>query len=113
MDYRGVAEEHEVKELSSGVVSLGRYLHPHGRQGRELFMPAEILKRHCAVIGRTGAGKTEGVVIPWVTGLLKNGYSVVVVDVLGNLVDRLSSEAKRLGCRFWYWNTDNSSNSDS
>jgi len=113
MDYRGVAEEYEVKELSNGVVSLGRYLHPHGRQGRQLFMPAEVLKRHSAVIGRTGAGKTEGVVIPWVTGLLKNGYSVVAVDVLGNLVDRLSSEAKKLGCRFWYWNGNNPSKSDS
>ncbi|HAZ48851.1 MAG TPA: hypothetical protein DDW76_14735 [Cyanobacteria bacterium UBA11369] len=113
MDYRGVAEEREVKDLYNGVVSLGRYLHPHGKQGRELFMPVEILKRHSAVIGRTGAGKTEGIIIPWVIGLLKSGYSVVTVDVVGNLVNRLSNEAKKLGCRVWYWDSGNPTYSDS
>lgn len=113
MNYRGVAVEKECKQLFSGVVSLGRYLQPHGRRGRELFLSSEILKRHCAVIGRTGAGKTEGIVIPWTIGLLKNGYSVVTVDVVGNLVNRLRTETQKLGCRFWYWDSDNPTDSNS
>ena len=88
MDYRGVAEEKEVQQLSQGVVSLGRYLHPNNRQGEELFLSADVLKRHCAVIGKTGVGKTEGVIVPWAIGLLKNGHSVVTVDVVGNLTNR-------------------------
>jgi len=113
MDYRGVAEENEVQQLSQGVVSLGRYLHPNNRQGQELFLSADVLKRHCAVIGKTGVGKTEGIIVPWAIGLLKNGHSVVTVDVVGNLTDRLSNEAKRLGCRVWYWDHSGSTPSDS
>ncbi|MCC3449933.1 MAG: type IV secretory system conjugative DNA transfer family protein [Microcoleus sp. PH2017_40_RAT_O_B] len=113
MDYRGVAEEEEVKQLSQGAVSLGRYLHPNNRQGQELFLSADILKRHCAVIGKTGAGKTEGVIVPWAIGLMKNGHSVVTVDVVGNLTNRLSNEAKRLGCRVWYWDHGDPTSSDS
>jgi type IV secretory pathway TraG/TraD family ATPase VirD4 len=113
MDYRGVAEEKEVQQLSQGAVSLGRYLHPNKRQGQELFLSADILKRHCAVIGKTGAGKTEGVIVPWAIGLMKNGHSVVTVDVVGNLTNRLSNEAKRLGCRVWYWDHGDPTSSDS
>lgn len=113
MDYRGVAVEAEVKPLSKGVVSLGRYLHPSGRCGRELFMSANILLSHTAVIGRTGRGKTEGTVIPWSINLLRHGYSVVVVDVVGNLHNRLSQAARQLGYRVWYWNSDDPTRSDS
>lgn len=106
MDYRGVAEEHELKLLANGVVSLGRYLEPHGKQGCELFLPADVFRRHSYVIGRPGSGKTEGLVIPWVINLLKRGYSVVTIDVLGNLVGRLEKATQSIGCRFWYWNSD-------
>jgi type IV secretory pathway TraG/TraD family ATPase VirD4 len=109
MNYRGVAEVSEVSPLFDGIVSLGRYLEPHGKNGKELFLSEEILMRHCAILGRTGSGKTESIIVPWIVSLLKNGYSVATVDVVGNLESRLRNQAKKLGCRFWYWNSDNPS----
>jgi len=103
-DYRGVAEEKELRPLFQGTVSLGVYLHPQKGPGRPLFLPAELLYRNCAVIGPPGSGKTEGIIIPWILELLGAGYSVVTVDVKGDLFDRLQGDAQRMGVRVWYWN---------
>lgn len=51
-----------------------------------------------------GSGKTEGIILPWIEGLLKEGNSVVTCDIKGDLVDRLMPVARQIGCRFWYWN---------
>lgn len=113
MDYRGIAQEQECRRLQKGV-SLGRYLHPKShRLGRELFLSEELLKRHCAVIGRTGAGKTAGIIEPWTISLLKAGSSVVVVDVVGNLYSSLKQAAQTLGCRFWHWDSNTPARSQS
>lgn len=103
-DYRGVAEEWELSPLFQGAVSLGVYWHPKRGAGRPLFLPAELLYRNCAVIGPPGSGKTEGIIIPWIVDLLKAGYSVVTVDVKGDLFDRLQGVAQQIGVRVWYWN---------
>lgn len=103
-DYRGVAEERELTQLFQGTVSLGVYWHPKRGAGRPLFLPANLLYRNCAVIGPPGSGKTEGIIIPWIVELLQAGYSVVTVDVKGDLFDRLQGVAKKLGIQVWYWN---------
>ncbi|MEM4723485.1 MAG: type IV secretory system conjugative DNA transfer family protein [Candidatus Hadarchaeum sp.] len=103
-DYRGVAEERELTQLFQGTVSLGVYWHPRRGAGRQLFLPAELLYRNCAVIGPPGSGKTEGIIIPWIVGLLSTGYSVVTVDFKGNLFDRLQGVVQQIGVQVWYWN---------
>jgi type IV secretory pathway TraG/TraD family ATPase VirD4 len=103
-DYRGVAEERELSQLFQGTVSLGFYWHPKKGPGRPLYLPAELLYRNCAVIGPPGSGKTEGIIIPWILELLRAGYSVVTVDIKGDLFDRLYGEAQRMGVQVWYWN---------
>lgn len=105
LDYRGIARERELKPLFQGTVSLGRYLYPRGKHGREIFLPQELLHQNCVVVGPPGAGKTEGVIIPWVAELLAAGSSVVTVDVKGDLIDRLAPAAKAAGAELWYWNT--------
>jgi len=107
MDYRGVAEEIDLKALHSGVVDLGKQLHPSGKKGRALFLPSNLLTEHCAIFGSTGRGKTAGIIIPWIKALLRQGYSVVTIDIVGNLLDELRNEAHKLGRRFWYWDTVN------
>jgi type IV secretory pathway TraG/TraD family ATPase VirD4 len=113
LDYRGVAEERELRVLARGAVSLGPYVHARGRRGRVLWLSAALLQRNCAVIGPPGSGKTEGIIIPWVLELLQQGYSVVTVDIKGDLIDRLGGAAQKLGRRLWYWNSADPSRSHS
>jgi len=112
-DYRGVAEERELSQLFQGTVSLGVYWHPKRGHGRPLYLPAELLYRNCAVIGPPGSGKTEGIILPWILELLQAGYSVVTVDVKGDLFDRLLGPAQQIGVRIWYWNPTDHARSQS
>ena len=114
-DYRGIAEESECRTLRQSGVSLGRYLNVNEKIGSELFLSPALVKNHphCAVIGPTGAGKTASIIIPWAIANLKQGSSVVVVDVLGNLHQKLGQTAKELGCRFLYWDSCNPDKSHS
>ena len=104
-DYRGTAPESKCQGLKDGDVSLGRYLHHNGKLGVELFADSALLQSHTLVVGRTGRGMTESIIKPWAISLLKQGASVVVVDVLGNLYPKLNQTAKELGVRVWYWNS--------
>ncbi|MEO0014803.1 MAG: hypothetical protein RLZZ535_3192 [Cyanobacteriota bacterium] len=92
---------------------MGRYLHSDGKLGAELFLSSGLLKRHSVVIGRTGVGKTESIIKPWAISLLKQGASVIVVDVVGNLRQELSQVTKKLGIRLWYWDSCNPEQSQS
>lgn len=111
-DYRGVARERDVRGLTKGQVRLGRYLHPRGRPGAELWLPASLLTQGCAVVGPPGSGKTENTIIPWTMQLLEAGSSVVVIDVKGDLIDALAPAARQLG-RVWYWNAGDVARSQS
>lgn len=113
MDYRGTATEADLSQLKQGGVSLGHFIHPRGKLGSPLSLPINLLQRSCAVIGPTGSGKTEGVIIPWITQLLGQGASVVTCDVKGDLYDRLAPEARKLGCNVWYWNISDPGRSQS
>ncbi len=104
MDYRGTATEKELVALKQNGVPIGRFMHPKGKPTTSLKLPVEMLQRGCAVIGPTGSGKTEGIVLPWITALLQQGASVVTCDVKGDLFDKLLPETRKLGVRLWYWN---------
>ncbi len=103
-DYRRIAQPKELRALRTGTFRLGRYLHPRGRVGSELFLPSRDLLRHCAVIAPTGAGKTESILVPWCLSALAEGHSVVLVDVKGDLFDRLQGEVQAIGARLLYFN---------
>ena len=105
-DYRGVAVPGELGALTRAYgVSLGSYLWPDGRRGPQLSLPLDLLHRNCAVIGPPGAGKTEGLIIPWILDLVRAGASVITVDVEGDLVDRVGPAVRQMGVRIWYWNS--------
>lgn len=104
MDYRGTATEKELAALKQSGVPIGRFMHPKGKPTTPVKLPLDMLQRGCAVIGPTGSGKTEGIVLPWVTALLQQGASVVTCDVKGDLFDKLLPETRKLGARLWYWN---------
>lgn len=110
-DYRGVAEEQELRALFQGVVRLGHYWHPKRGRGRELFLPIELLYRNCAIVGPPGSGKTESIIVPWIKQLLGAGYSVITVDIKGDLYDRLIGDVQKMGVRIWYWNPGDPSRS--
>ena len=113
-DYRGVAEARELRSLRGlQGVSIGRYLAPRGKHGPELRLPVELLQRNCAVVGPPGSGKTEGIVIPWILDLLRQGASVVTIDVKGDLVDRIAGPEQEMGVRVWYWNSGDAGRSHS
>ena len=103
LDYRGLATEREILALREGDLPLGYYVSPYGEEGSPLFLPMHLLYRGCLIVGPTGSGKTESLVIPWILSLLEQGASVVTVDVKGELYERLASEVEDLGARVWYW----------
>ena len=111
MDYRGTATEPELHALKQSGVPIGHFMHPRGQSRGLLQLPIDLLQRGCAVIGPTGAGKTEGIVLPWIKSLLGQGASVVTCDVKGDLFDRLMPEAKKIGARVWYWNISDTARS--
>jgi type IV secretion system protein VirD4 len=113
MDYRGTAIEAELGQLRNGGVSLGFFTHPRGKRGGPLTLPISLLQRGCAVIGPTGSGKTEGLIIPWIIQLLGMGASVLTCDVKGDLYNRIYNEAKRTGSDVWYWSISDPSLSKS
>jgi hypothetical protein len=109
--YRGLARADELDRLASGVVPLGQRLHPRrARPDQSLRLPFQLLVRHADVIGPTGAGKTTGVIIPWIVSLLQAGIGVVTVDVKGDLTQQVRAEMRRqlggrpAGLPCYYWN---------
>lgn len=88
-DYRGVAVARELSGLRNWTFPLGRLIHPRSGTQQEVGLPTEVLDRHAAVIGPTGAGKTKSVLIPWAAAALQGGSSVVMIDVSGDLMKEL------------------------
>ena len=88
-DYRGVATARELRELGGHAFSLGRALDPRAGPRQEIGLPFEVLQRHAAVVGPTGSGKTKSVLVPWIVAALRQGHSVVAVDIAGDLLDDL------------------------
>lgn len=101
-DYSSLAKPGELRPLHRGTLTLGRYLNPNGALGRPLALPFELLLRHCAVIGPTGSGKTESILLPWCIAALQAGQSVVLIDIKGDLYDRLQPVVRDVGAALRY-----------
>lgn len=110
-DYTGVARPGDLN-CDGWLLPLGRYVRPkHPWNAREEIglTPAEV-NRHTMVLGPTRAGKTAGLIAPWLFEAARVGYHVVSVDVKGNcdLENEVLSyrNAVAPGTRFplWRWN---------
>lgn len=85
-DYRGVADWNEARNLEGCEFGLGAFMDLRRNKPRgPIGLPPEALNRHAVVIGPAGSGKTHGVLLPWMHAALTCGWSVVAVDVKGDL----------------------------
>jgi len=105
-DYRGVAVRRELAPLMNGEFSLGHWLDPRRGPRDAIGLPRQVLTRHVAVVGPTGAGKSASILVPWTATALRAGASVVAVDPGGDLlagVAALRRHAGALGARVATW----------
>ena len=86
-DYRGIASWREAQNLSAGQFPLGGFidLNRNQRLRGPIGLPGTALNRHAVVIGPAGSGKTAGILIPWMHAALASNWSVVALDVKGDL----------------------------
>lgn len=50
------------------------------KKGKNIFIPDSIRTMHAQVVGSTGSGKTESVILPWCIQDIFRGKSVVIID---------------------------------
>jgi len=110
LDYRGVAPWSEAKPLAGCEFPLGRFtdLEKGGRARDGIGLPAEVLARHSVIVGPAGSGKTHSLIVPWIHAALVAGWSVVALDVKGDLRDEYLSfkeatDSGALGARLTQW----------
>lgn len=108
LDYRGVATWPDAGNLTGSPFPVGRFIDLQRSQLREgLGVPASLLSRHALIVGPAGSGKTYGVLIPWMHAALRRGWSVVALDVKGDLREDFlayRAEAGEIpGARLWKW----------
>jgi type IV secretory pathway TraG/TraD family ATPase VirD4 len=107
LDYRGVATWNHVQRYVSRQPSLGRFLDCRNGPGPQVGIPAQLLFRHAAVIGPAGSGKTRSIIIPWIVSLLRQGCSLVTVDIKGDLLQEIHSHCQATGgptgAALWIW----------
>ena len=87
-DYRGLMPPKALRGLA-GPYAMGGAVDLRSGQRHPVGLYDEILHRHAAVIGPSGSGKTTGVMAPWALAAVEHGHSVVMVDVTGDLVEKL------------------------
>lgn len=85
IDFSGVARPGEL-DCSDWWFPLGRYVKPRDpwRPADEMGLSLREANRHTLVLGPTRAGKTAGVIAPWIVAGIQAGFSVVTLDVKGN-----------------------------
>jgi type IV secretory pathway TraG/TraD family ATPase VirD4 len=94
-DYRGALSLRRVPvELQQAAFPLGKFVDPRRGRLQAIGLPAEAVNHNVALIGPAGSGKTTGIIVPWIVAGLRHGYSVVTIDVKGDLLDRVKAEAR-------------------
>jgi len=97
-DFRGVLNLRKVpKDLQDAEFPLGRYIDPTRGQREPIGLPESAIAQHAAVVAPTGAGKTTSIVVPWIIAGLRAGWSVVAIDVKGDLVNQVADAEQRSG----------------
>ncbi len=98
LDYRGVATWRETSNLEGCAFGLGAFMDlRRGRPRGPIGLPGEVLNRHAVVIGPAGSGKTVGVLLPWIHAAMSLGWSVVALDVKGDLRESFLAYKDRHG----------------
>jgi hypothetical protein len=95
-DYSGFAHKDELKDLDVGDLPLGRYLFKTQKReisGGPLYLSkyrtgAPMLHNGVLVCAPQGSGKTQ-LIVRWAEAANRLGYSVFVVDMKGNMHDKL------------------------
>jgi len=99
-DYSGCADEGELASLNSGVLPLGRYAFGKAKglvkHGKALFLNkyrtgAPMEYNGVLICAPQNSGKTE-LIIRWAESANQAGYSLFIVDVKGNLKDKLAGK---------------------
>jgi type IV secretory pathway TraG/TraD family ATPase VirD4 len=86
LDYRGVAAWADAQNLDGGQFPVGAFADLSRRAFRgPIGLPGEVMNRHAVVVGPAGSGKTYSLLIPWMYAALTSNWSVVAVDVKGDL----------------------------
>ena len=86
LDYRGIASWPEAQNLDGGQFPLGAFSDlSKGKPRGPIGLPAQVINRHAVVVGPAGSGKTFSLLIPWMYAALMANWSVVAVDVKGDL----------------------------
>ena len=97
-DFRGVLDLRSVPgEWQTAEFPLGRYVRPAKGPRDPIALPERVIAHHAAVVGPAGSGKTTGIIIPWIIAGLRAGWSVVTIDVKGNLVNRVRNAIQASG----------------
>lgn len=86
LDYRGIASWPEARNLDDGQFPLGAFADLAKRAFRgPIGLPGQVINRHAVVVGPAGSGKTYSLLLPWMHAALMANWSVVAVDVKGDL----------------------------
>ena len=86
LDYRGIATWDEARNLDQGQFPVGAFVDlGKGKFRGPIGLPGEAMNRHSVVVGPAGSGKTYSLLIPWMYAALMSNWSVVAVDVKGDL----------------------------
>lgn len=97
LDYREILLPEHTAALAAGPFPLGRVVHPHLGGAHPVHLSWEELRRHVAVIGPAGSGKTANVMAPWVVGAAESGLGVLVVDTKGDFLAEVTRYKTRHG----------------
>ncbi len=109
LDYRGVAAWQEAQNLDGGQFPLGAFCDLRkGKFRGPIGLPGHVINRHAVVVGPAGSGKTYSLLIPWMYAALMANWSVVAVDVKGDLQESFldfkdSRGDGALGARLTKW----------
>ncbi|MEV6487425.1 type IV secretory system conjugative DNA transfer family protein [Actinoplanes sp. NPDC051633] len=86
-DYRGVVDGRRPPAVLTGEFPVGHFLSPSVGVRGPVGIPEPAVRHNACVIGPPGAGKTRYVIVPWIVAALRSGYSVVTIDVKGDMLD--------------------------
>lgn len=109
LDYRGIAAWPEASNLEAGQFPLGAFCDLRkGRFKGPIGLPGQVVNRHAVVVGPAGSGKTYSLLIPWIHAALTANWSVVAVDVKGDLLESFmdfkdAQGGGALGARLTKW----------
>lgn len=93
-DFRGVATVRDVRLAQDQFLPVGWLVDPRrGRRRRHIALGSADLRQHACVIGPSRSGKTASYIVPWVTAGLRAGYSIIAVDVNGNMLEDIEAYA--------------------